>query len=89
MKRITAFAYDAKLKALMLMRERRTEESDNFEILQLRLKNAFDSEANHRPHLIDVDISECAQVVKTFEVFTTPISVFSKEEALYGAACYV
>jgi hypothetical protein len=60
MKRITAFAYDAKLKIMMLMREKRTEESENFEVLQLRLKNAFDSEATHKPHLIDVDISECA-----------------------------
>ena len=89
MRRITAFAYDEKLKTLLLMREKRSEEDDNFEILQIKLKNAFDSDAeNHRPHLIDVDITECAQVIKTFEVFTSPISVFAKDEALYGAACY-
>jgi hypothetical protein len=27
--------------------------------------------------------------VKTFDVFTTPISVFTKDEALYAAACYI
>jgi len=27
--------------------------------------------------------------VKTFDVFTTPISVFAKDEALYAAACYI
>ena len=27
--------------------------------------------------------------MKTFDVFTTPISVFAKDEALYAAACYI
>jgi hypothetical protein len=76
MKRVTAFAYDVKAHNLLLMLERKLEEDECFEILQLRLKNAFDPSKSYHTHLVDVDISEVATAVKSFEVFTTPISVF-------------
>ncbi len=58
------------------MLERKLEEDECFEVLQLRLKNAFDPSKSYHTHLVDVDINEVATAVKSFEVFTTPISVF-------------
>ena len=86
MKRITAFAYDDKLKSLLCFRERKTVSDETFEIYQLDLQNFFSPMYNR--NLADVDITEAAKSVIKFDVFTKPISVFAEDEVLYGAACF-
>ena len=89
MKRITAASYDPDMKFLLCHRERRTtEDPENFDLYMLNLKKMIDGESTGR-NLCEVDIVDVSTVVKTFKVFTDPISVFSKEETLFGASCYL
>lgn len=89
MKRITAASFDPDMKCLLCHRERRTtEDPENFDLYMLNLKKTIEGESTGRK-LCEVDIVDVSTVVKTFKVFTAPLSVFSKEEPLFCASCYL
>lgn len=91
MKRINAAAFDPDLHCLFCIRECYTEdnqETADFSLYMLDLKKMIEGSSS-AINLADVDIVDVSVVVKKFKVFTEPLSVFKKDETLFGASCYI
>lgn len=87
MKRISAIAFDTTKKSLLLIREKRVEAEETFEVYSVNLKKNLEPNCEDT-NLADVALTDVATVLCTLNVFTTRISVFSEEEALTVAAYY-
>ena len=87
MKRISAIAFDTTKNSLLLIREKRVEAEETFEVYSVNLKKNLEPNCEDT-NLADVALTDVAKVLCTLNVFTTRISVFSEEEALTVAAYY-
>ena len=88
MKRISAFAFDTKQKALILLRERKAEADESFEIYSVKIRKFLNKDCTD-DELADVNLTDVATVLGDLNVFTPRISVFSPDEVLTVAAVYV
>lgn len=76
MKRISAISFDTAKKSLLLIREKRVEAEETFEVYSVDLKNNLEPNCEDI-NLADVSLTDVATVLCTLNVFTTRISVFS------------
>lgn len=87
-KRVFAFAFDNAKQCLILAREKVVEEEEEFEVYQIPLRKNLDPVVRKKPLMVNQDATDVGQIVAKFNVYTSPLSVFTKEENLTMSPYY-
>lgn len=77
------------LQILLLVRERRVDANEEYDIFTVNLKKNFNSQLKKKPVMANVSVEDVGQLVARLKVFTTPMSVFSEDDNLTVSACYL
>lgn len=88
-KRITSFAFDYKKQLLLLVREKKNEPDEDFEVYRIALRKNIDPRVKKKPLMVNMEVTDIAEVVARFNVFTTPLSVFTEDDLLTVSPYYV
>jgi hypothetical protein len=66
------------------MRDKKNEPGERFDLYRLKLHDVL----LQGQRLAEIDIAQAANIIKTLNVFTKPVSIFREDEVLYAASCY-
>ena len=80
--------FDPKKQSMLFIREQVFDPTDEFEVFQFSLKKYLDPYVNKKPKYIEMSVQDVSEVVGRLEVFTKPISVFTREDQLWASTCY-
>jgi hypothetical protein len=71
-----------------LIRQQIKSDTDEFCIYSLKLRRYLSATSTKKPKYVDTPILNVLEVVAKLDVFTTPVSVFTREENLWASATF-
>lgn len=87
-KGISAVTFDRSKQAMLFIREQVFDAKDEFEIYSFSLRKYLDPFVNKKPKYVEQTVQEVSEVIGRLEVFTKPISVFSREDHLWVSSVF-
>jgi len=74
---------------MLFIREQVFDPKDEFEVYSFSMRKYLDKFVNKKPKYIEKTVQEVSEVVGRLEVFTKPISVFTREDHLWVSSIFI
>ena len=71
-----------------MIKQQNLTESDEYLLYSFSLRKYLNPNLNRKPKYINVPLTDCLEVIAKFDVFTTPVSVFSHDDELWASAAF-